>query len=411
MDVSSPVKRRVLGVLDPNASSPKKIRHDLMKTFALSPPRSTAAATTTNVTAAVSPLRPRTATPMAATSARTPESEKKKRSFAASIGEASPSRATTSAEEGRLAKRSCFESSQQDKQPTPYAEDDDCVPSPAPSSVFDYSALDQSQETSTLTEPDIIPVALPQQAVSAPASAIQPPPPPPSSSRSRLTREQARQKVETLRLRLGLANYKVRTGQTDVPLEQLERRVYNRPAAASFSSSRRPTISFSPARPVPSFSSPSRPPPGFYYQHQHQYQPYHHHHQQQQQQQQMQRQHDEYLQQQARGGVQQLAAAAAALIPVPVPRSSVSERRQSRTSFQGQEEEQREPLAGQAEEEDEEEEEVVESELPRLPPPGAEPRAARRGVTEEDNYDDDEEEEEEREGVASGLLSLAKGGL
>ena len=32
------------------------------------------------------------------------------------------------------------------------------------------------------------------------------------------------QKMETLRLRLGLANYKVRTGQTDVPLERLQMR-------------------------------------------------------------------------------------------------------------------------------------------------------------------------------------------
>lgn len=35
----------------------------------------------------------------------------------------------------------------------------------------------------------------------------------------RLTRSQS---AEILRLRLGLANYKVRTGQTDVPLERLE---------------------------------------------------------------------------------------------------------------------------------------------------------------------------------------------
>ena len=31
------------------------------------------------------------------------------------------------------------------------------------------------------------------------------------------------QKAEILRLRLGLASYKVRTGQTDVPLERLQR--------------------------------------------------------------------------------------------------------------------------------------------------------------------------------------------
>ncbi|KAG9257216.1 uncharacterized protein F5Z01DRAFT_648036 [Emericellopsis atlantica] len=36
-----------------------------------------------------------------------------------------------------------------------------------------------------------------------------------------LTREQARERAEILRLRLGLASYKVRTGQTNVPLEDL----------------------------------------------------------------------------------------------------------------------------------------------------------------------------------------------
>ena len=37
-----------------------------------------------------------------------------------------------------------------------------------------------------------------------------------------LTREQARRRAEVLRLRLGLAGYKVRTGQQDVPLERLQ---------------------------------------------------------------------------------------------------------------------------------------------------------------------------------------------
>ncbi|KAI1372974.1 hypothetical protein F4677DRAFT_232657 [Hypoxylon crocopeplum] len=73
------------------------------------------------------------------------------------------------------------------------------------SSIFDNSVIDTSQDT-TITEPD------------AEVVARTPPAPP----RRQLTREEARQKAETLRLRLGLASYKVRTGQTDVPLDQLK---------------------------------------------------------------------------------------------------------------------------------------------------------------------------------------------
>ncbi|KAG7138482.1 hypothetical protein HYQ46_008321 [Verticillium longisporum] len=47
-----------------------------------------------------------------------------------------------------------------------------------------------------------------------------------------LTREQAREKAQILRLRLGLANYKLRTGQADVPLERLQRRPVPVPVAA-----------------------------------------------------------------------------------------------------------------------------------------------------------------------------------
>ncbi|KAK1835160.1 putative cyclin-dependent kinase [Podospora conica] len=91
-------------------------------------------------------------------------------------------------------------------------------PSPADDSIFDNSAADTSHATA-ITEPDAeryaaptIP-ALPDLAGSVPR---RPAP--------RLTRQQAREKAEILRLRLGLANYKVRTGQTDVPLERLQQR-------------------------------------------------------------------------------------------------------------------------------------------------------------------------------------------
>ena len=159
---SSPAKRRVLGELDPNASSsPKKIRHDMMKTGQKSP-----VGKPTSV--AFPPPSPVTT--------RTPGSEIKKRS-------ASPSEAITPQEnEGQAsqeeppAKRACLETPSQTLPESRAA-------SPAPSSVFDNSALDHSQEASTLTEPDPVP-------------AIQAPPPQPPSSaavRPRLTREQARQ--------------------------------------------------------------------------------------------------------------------------------------------------------------------------------------------------------------------------
>ncbi|KAI0103090.1 hypothetical protein F4776DRAFT_648439 [Hypoxylon sp. NC0597] len=74
------------------------------------------------------------------------------------------------------------------------------------SSIFDNSAIDTSEAT-MITEPDA--------EVAAPT-----PPAPPRRPRA-MTREEARIKAETLRLRLGLASYKVRTGQTDVPLDQL----------------------------------------------------------------------------------------------------------------------------------------------------------------------------------------------
>ncbi|KAI5465468.1 hypothetical protein BGZ63DRAFT_399931 [Mariannaea sp. PMI_226] len=86
--------------------------------------------------------------------------------------------------------------------------------SPDTSSLFDTSANDASWTTTT-TEPD---AAAPMAA--AALAAIRPNP---------LTRQQAREKVEILRLRLSLANYKVRTGQTNVPLADLQPRPLPRP--------------------------------------------------------------------------------------------------------------------------------------------------------------------------------------
>ncbi|RSL56510.1 hypothetical protein CEP54_008795 [Fusarium duplospermum] len=85
--------------------------------------------------------------------------------------------------------------------------------SPDVSSVFDTSANDASWATAA-TEND---AAQARTSTSAPAS-------PAPTSRGTLTRQQVRQRAETLRLRLSLANYKLRTGQTAVPLAELQRR-------------------------------------------------------------------------------------------------------------------------------------------------------------------------------------------
>ncbi|KAI1444904.1 hypothetical protein F5Y02DRAFT_387975 [Annulohypoxylon stygium] len=76
------------------------------------------------------------------------------------------------------------------------------------SSIFDNSVIDTSQVTTTLTEPD--------------TEVITGSPPESPHRQHLMSREEARQKAEKLRLRLGLASYKVRTGQTDVPLDQLK---------------------------------------------------------------------------------------------------------------------------------------------------------------------------------------------
>ncbi|ROT36016.1 hypothetical protein SODALDRAFT_328403 [Sodiomyces alkalinus F11] len=87
--------------------------------------------------------------------------------------------------------------------------------SPDASSVFDNSVTETSHDTSqdtTITEPDST-----QQGSAYQPSILQP-----RRSTPPMTREEARQKVESLRLRLGLANYKLQTGQADIPLERLQ---------------------------------------------------------------------------------------------------------------------------------------------------------------------------------------------
>ncbi|KAJ6787662.1 hypothetical protein PWT90_08818 [Aphanocladium album] len=102
--------------------------------------------------------------------------------------------------------------------------------SPDASSVFDASG---AEDATWVTEPDVL-------VQMAPVVAAVPRPPV-------LTREQARegreneenankdvqQKVEILRLRLGLASYKLRTGQISIPLADLQARPLPAPGVAA----------------------------------------------------------------------------------------------------------------------------------------------------------------------------------
>ncbi|KAL7921949.1 hypothetical protein ACQKWADRAFT_293977 [Trichoderma austrokoningii] len=97
-------------------------------------------------------------------------------------------RAAEGADESPEAKKTCVDGTAQSRSPSIES-----------SSLFDTSAGDASWATAP-TEPD-------------------------TATRPRaLTREQAREKAEILRLRLSLAGYKLRTGQTAIPLSELQRR-------------------------------------------------------------------------------------------------------------------------------------------------------------------------------------------
>jgi hypothetical protein len=93
-------------------------------------------------------------------------------------------------------------------------DDEEANNSPDTSSIFDTSANDASWATAAtdMASADLLP-HLPVVPLL---------PPPQQQSRRSLTREQAREKAEILRLRLGLASYKLRTGQTSVPLADLQ---------------------------------------------------------------------------------------------------------------------------------------------------------------------------------------------
>ncbi|KAB5558293.1 hypothetical protein GE09DRAFT_1118636 [Coniochaeta sp. 2T2.1] len=204
MEATSPTKRRVLGSLDPNASPRPNARLDAKQV--------------SNNNAGDSPLK------KVAVFSASPSSQPAANKRPLLFGELPP--------HGDLlhpAKKVCQKNSRRDmagQQSSPDGENGrdqiNTAPerrqsaSPEPSSVFDTSALDTSQATN-ITEPDVVAITA---AAAAAVSTLGPIPR--SPTRPRLTREKAREKAEILKLRLGLASYKLRTNQTDIPLDQLE---------------------------------------------------------------------------------------------------------------------------------------------------------------------------------------------
>ncbi|KAL5888643.1 hypothetical protein ACKVWC_003901 [Pyricularia oryzae] len=181
---SSPSKRRVLGDLDVNISSPK--RPNTLKTVASS----------------------------AKPDSSLLSEETRKRRFGVMAGNA-----TTEHEQ---LKRTCLDSTaateenypaqlQQQQHAPDESDSQQAAASPAASSIFDTSAHDTTM-TTTVTEPDTDAPSILRSVAAAASSRI--------PSRAELTRQTA----ETLRLRLRLAAYKLKTGQADVPLEQLQMR-------------------------------------------------------------------------------------------------------------------------------------------------------------------------------------------
>lgn len=154
--------------------------------------------------------------------------------------------------------------------------------SPDASSVFDNSITENSHDTTqdtAITEPDVVLAStmrassrpmtreearqvstrpnLPRWPIETCSSLLQ------ESVAALMLRDSAderppvastSQKAQILRLRLGLANYKVRTGQMDVPLERLQMRpVQGQGQGSTLSAASRPTS----ARPEASLSSQS----------------------------------------------------------------------------------------------------------------------------------------------------------
>ncbi|KAM7220732.1 hypothetical protein V8F06_003801 [Rhypophila decipiens] len=230
MDIRSPTKRRVLGVLDPNAASPRT-------------PQPVLDGKRTNFKSEHGVASTRSPSNSQARSHRLPSPLPRQDSPGLrkrSVHEMAPSRGEEEDPAAPARKRPCLRDDAEEDVSgvgeSPVSPLRNRSASPETSSVFDNSVNDTSHATA-ITEPDEQQRGAPANPLSAvAAAAVAASGPSRRAPGSRLTREQTREKAETIRLRLGLAAYKVRTGQTDVPLERLRVLPMVLPGATSFRS-------------------------------------------------------------------------------------------------------------------------------------------------------------------------------
>ncbi|KAK4216653.1 hypothetical protein QBC37DRAFT_83755 [Rhypophila decipiens] len=230
MDTRSPTKRRVLGVLDPNAASPRTPQPVLDGKRANFKSEHVVASTRSPSNSQARSHRLPSPLP------RQDSPGLRKRS----VHEMAPSRGEEEDPAAPARKRPCLRDDAEEDASgvgeSPVSPLRNRSASSETSSVFDNSVNDTSHATA-ITEPDEQQRGAPANPLSAvAAAAVAASGPSRRAPGSRLTREQTREKAETIRLRLGLAAYKVRTGQTDVPLERLRVLPMVLPGATSFRS-------------------------------------------------------------------------------------------------------------------------------------------------------------------------------
>ncbi|KAI0808461.1 hypothetical protein GGR55DRAFT_651521 [Xylaria sp. FL0064] len=186
MNTTSPSKRRALAPLDANTRSPLGTSRLSPSKLGLSKPKMISAASPVKSNPIKRPMEQ-------GGDLETPGSAKKRR-----VSETRPE-PLSSRNEKPLQK-------EVDNTPRPRST------SPEDPSLFDNSTIDNSQVT-VISEPDVETAVTP--AVAPAATGNRP-------HLGSMTREEARKKAEIIRLRLGLAGYKVKTNQTDVPLDKLQ---------------------------------------------------------------------------------------------------------------------------------------------------------------------------------------------
>ncbi|KAM7201028.1 hypothetical protein V8F20_005037 [Naviculisporaceae sp. PSN 640] len=217
MDTTSPTKRRVLGALDPNAASPRTPQHLFGAKRAN---LKTEPVVASNISPSRSLTQPRSL-PSPPKGEGSPDLRKRP------MQQMAPPHGEEDERAEPAKKRPCLRGDPEEDVPavqeSPVSPVRHRSSSPETSSVFDNSINDISHATA-ITEPEeqAQPGTTATPFYAAAAAAVAASGPVRRGTGSRLMREQARQNAETIRLRLGLAAYKVRTGQTDVPLEHLQ---------------------------------------------------------------------------------------------------------------------------------------------------------------------------------------------